>query len=712
MKFIKTLTLITETISDATGQFSYLRYDERGSHEDFVEKLLGKEIQQFYSVIVDTENAKKQFITSLEILKHYKKIKSNLEERNPDYIRKKNDLLQALKELNSRNKKTKEEIHKKYGDVPKPEEFSQKAELLLGLARQRHMNTEEKESNSNAEILEEKMGKLEREIEEKFARGDDIIDSLIEWTRIHEKLTQLDSKRIGHFPHSEIQALDGTQEYVIASFSSTHFGAMSSERKHPLDSPLAKMVSYIDRKQNHNIPNFLFFSERPFSFFEMGIFKCKGITLRNNVVPKKSYSKITHSINPSNNQLEHISPQACEYYDRFKLPPVPSEGIISLNLAPEFIEKIAVLLTMSLSHYMTEWRKQAGLPQGNPVVCLIISSSGEILSWAVNTSDTDLIRHAEVNALNIYYQNNPGIDHLPADCYLFISLKSCHMCAGAIRDSIKSTDTIQVIYCQNDPGQKGTAIENFQGAIQKQAKDDRYLLKSLDKKYDPTKGKNAALSLTQNCLRKISQKFVNELCGFLLTKASFAQEEQKYLSYIEDFLKINQLNLQSATPTTTISNNSGSKALNTDTGLTCSSAGSFSPSSSHDQTEDIEAVAPGKTEPNTLDINGKKGENLRNPIAHRSNPNDTMMKAADSKVPLLEEGVIGSTSSTSSSFSSSSSIVQAENSSSLDDIKPKPNKNEKEPQQDSILQSSSSPSDKSAPETTVPTKCWSCCTCQ
>lgn len=84
------------------------------------------------------------------------------------------------------------------------------------------------------------------------------------------------------------------------------------------------------------------------------------------------------------------------------------------------------------------------------VAALLVSKSGKILSWALNTNSLNRTLHAELNLIQDYYaQTNSPI---PAGSKIFVTLKPCKMCAGVIWTCSEDPLSIQVYYSQFDPG--------------------------------------------------------------------------------------------------------------------------------------------------------------------------------------------------------------------------------------------------------------------
>lgn len=88
---------------------------------------------------------------------------------------------------------------------------------------------------------------------------------------------------------------------------------------------------------------------------------------------------------------------------------------------------------------------------GKNVACVLVDASGCILSWAVNTNDTDATCHAEVNCLASYFAISRQA--LPTHCVLYTTLQCCEMCASMLSTSCRQ---LRVVYAERDPGLAAT----------------------------------------------------------------------------------------------------------------------------------------------------------------------------------------------------------------------------------------------------------------
>jgi tRNA(Arg) A34 adenosine deaminase TadA len=84
------------------------------------------------------------------------------------------------------------------------------------------------------------------------------------------------------------------------------------------------------------------------------------------------------------------------------------------------------------------------------VAALLVSASGELLSWAVNSNASNRTLHAEVNLIQSYYRKSRSL--LPPGSTLVTTLKPCKMCAAMIWHCAQDIRNLSVIYGLDDPG--------------------------------------------------------------------------------------------------------------------------------------------------------------------------------------------------------------------------------------------------------------------
>ena len=88
------------------------------------------------------------------------------------------------------------------------------------------------------------------------------------------------------------------------------------------------------------------------------------------------------------------------------------------------------------------------------VIALLVDREGRVLARARNTNATERTRHAEMNLVQGWWEHHRR--PLPAGCTLWVTLKPCRMCAGAIWEAARNphdaTRDLRVRYLEDDPG--------------------------------------------------------------------------------------------------------------------------------------------------------------------------------------------------------------------------------------------------------------------
>ncbi|MCE5316899.1 MAG: Bd3614 family nucleic acid deaminase, partial [Parachlamydia sp.] len=304
--------------------------------------------------------------------------------------------------------------------------------------------------------------------------------------------------------------------------------------KHPLQSPLIALISSMSQNgvRISHYEGFLISTMRPLSRFEKGALQ---ILLKNN--PEKMIAAASLCDTPvpiPTNQPPCRDAVYPNYYSQFHWVSPHQKDFQSLSHPfPEELNHVYMLLTLRVAHlFDSERRTRMRLPEGYPVACLLVSKAGEILFWAINTGDKDAVRHAEVNALGAYFKRNPDQRFLPEGTFLFTSLKSCHMCAGAISDSVQPSHRLEVMYGQTDPTEMHSDIQHIESKV------EHPLIVEIDRIYQTVKEKtkiNAALSLKQPGFASINDSIKSELDKLLeLHKDTLQGKEiRSFYSFIE-----------------------------------------------------------------------------------------------------------------------------------------------------------------------------------
>jgi hypothetical protein len=67
---------------------------------------------------------------------------------------------------------------------------------------------------------------------------------------------------------------------------------------------------------------------------------------------------------------------------------------------------------------------------GQEIAALLVGPGGRLLSWGVNTNDTNVTRHGETNCIQAYFMKADA--DVPDGSTLYTTLQSCEMCAGML----------------------------------------------------------------------------------------------------------------------------------------------------------------------------------------------------------------------------------------------------------------------------------------
>lgn len=88
--------------------------------------------------------------------------------------------------------------------------------------------------------------------------------------------------------------------------------------------------------------------------------------------------------------------------------------------------------------------------QSRAVGAVLVSRDGELLSWGSNSGASNRILHAELSTL---LRLNSKI---PPGATLYVTLKPCKLCAGAIWECAADRSSLRVVYRDPDPGPMGS----------------------------------------------------------------------------------------------------------------------------------------------------------------------------------------------------------------------------------------------------------------
>jgi tRNA(Arg) A34 adenosine deaminase TadA len=102
-----------------------------------------------------------------------------------------------------------------------------------------------------------------------------------------------------------------------------------------------------------------------------------------------------------------------------------------------------------LGNWIVQAQEQSPRIVALPVAAVLVDEQGRALSWGVNSAWDLRTQHAEVNLIHRWRRaGSPG---RPAK--LWVSRKSCKMCAGAIWDAFSGLEVFpQVAFLEPDEG--------------------------------------------------------------------------------------------------------------------------------------------------------------------------------------------------------------------------------------------------------------------
>lgn len=137
-------------------------------------------------------------------------------------------------------------------------------------------------------------------------------------------------------------------------------------------------------------------------------------------------------VSPIFSQTAHPSPHLL----RKSLPSNPFSHADFLDLAKQLTQAVP--------------RKGPRYTCDRDIAALLVSEKGEILASALNTNAIQRTLHAEINLIQKYFEQtgNP----IPRGAKIFVTLKPCKMCAGALWTCSEDPLSLEVYYSQFDSG--------------------------------------------------------------------------------------------------------------------------------------------------------------------------------------------------------------------------------------------------------------------
>jgi len=105
--------------------------------------------------------------------------------------------------------------------------------------------------------------------------------------------------------------------------------------------------------------------------------------------------------------------------------------------------------------WATDAPEGAGRKSGYNIGCLLVDPTCKIIAWGLNEVKTNKSFHAETAMIQSYLERH-GVENLPANCTMYTSLESCHMCAGF---GAHASNGLRVVYGQKDDQIVNNAFE-------------------------------------------------------------------------------------------------------------------------------------------------------------------------------------------------------------------------------------------------------------
>ena len=101
------------------------------------------------------------------------------------------------------------------------------------------------------------------------------------------------------------------------------------------------------------------------------------------------------------------------------------------------------------------------------VAAVLTDADGRLLRWAVNTNAPIKTQHAERNLARA--SGTP----IPRGAAVHVTHKPCRMCAGALWQAAEDPAALKVFYKIDDPGARGTVLDEGSAERLRAARDDR-----------------------------------------------------------------------------------------------------------------------------------------------------------------------------------------------------------------------------------------------
>lgn len=252
----------------------------------------------------------------------------------------------------------------------------------------------------------------------------------------------------------EILQKTGSQERELAWVShqdKVYFVVQSRHRKGPT-SPVIKLIQHLfDQHIDHS-----------FFILRNRIYTTSRLTETCQGMIKIAAKRATGDVVSKNNHLMHkyqFIEVASNESDFCSSAHVES---LSVQVPQAFSDENQIKETL---HVITGHISRGDvLHDHNRSIAVIITDKDlNLLSWSANSNFKNKTLHAEVRAVQDYFQKTQML--LPAEAKVFVTLKPCRMCAAMIGENSEEPDSLQVKYLENDPGSlaQNTFLDKLSG---------------------------------------------------------------------------------------------------------------------------------------------------------------------------------------------------------------------------------------------------------
>lgn len=197
------------------------------------------------------------------------------------------------------------------------------------------------------------------------------------------------------------------------------------------------------------------------TIMDAGMASMNDITLRDvdRKQPAKDYDPAT--LHPNVRLIEVPDDGRFLPYGQFRMPTLTPVAVGAMGGKSPSITTYDRLYMMTAFALVTNRFVRETSSNAN-IGAILVTPTGTIVAWALNTKENNSTFHAEVNLLQALRHHSPALLGQLQGYRLYTTLKPCKMCAAMIRHV--GDGAISVIYGQDDTGEdaRGTALDSKQ----------------------------------------------------------------------------------------------------------------------------------------------------------------------------------------------------------------------------------------------------------